>query len=1216
MASWRRSIGTCTVILAVVAIGLPVRGEGSRPVEEEELAARRGHWVRILPKTVFGPLVSRDGWLWVAVTPRKLLRARLPLDADDPRWSEVRVPGDLEIVAHATLPGGDLLVATVDPETGDNDLWKVDGDRGAWHRLRSPLRRGIRKVKAGPNRQYWVIGHWRNVYRGDGERWVKQVPPVAMHVDDILPLLGGGAWFVGETRSLWAVFLWDGKGWSVRAKGREPGAAALWVQGKDLLARRGSEVLRFPFDGRRPPAPEEALQLPSGALFAGGRAYGSGWIVDDRVVTHREEGRERRIISTNCASIYRIVDSGLGQLFAGGTERDLLLFEEAVEVSSEDVGSPLRVDTSVDAQSARRIHALEVIRIDNGEWIYAVDAEAPNQLYELPLGSRRHSARTQGDNRAEAQRRGIGGGFGDDSKEYFTYDTLALSGDLNGDGAEDLVLLRMYEANLLFLARQGGSFRRWFDPAVAGRLLDDTVGGCLLDADGDGDLDLYVANLLRADQLLLNNGRATFEVAGADSGISTVDGSEMAACTDLDQDGDMDIVVATMGRGLLYHENLGGEGGQPRFRTSRFLTDQPPGPAAPLSSVDMSGLASADFDGDGSLEVYVGVLGGCDLLLRWTSGKLSVDRVTDEGPLCGDTWNATVVDPDEDGRLDLLALTDQGILLASGFSSEGSAGRLRRVEGNEVLGRPRTAISGDFNGDQVPDVFVQGRAGPTALLAGVGGAGARLVVRVIGPPWNRSAVGALVRIFAADGSGPLALRQIGGDGFSGRSSKDVHFGGLEAGGRYDIVVELPGSPPMTFRDLLAPGRVEVVLSTGVLPDRLRAELYRLETFTADRWNLRWLLAAIGLGLFVMIGALVLARVQPVGMSGGRFAGWIGASALGLSWLAHMLIPREPGWWALMATVGIGLTGAMLLLLWIVTKTGPSSLLSAQVELFEALSVFRHNETPRKVADRLRFLCTNFPGTQPGAVDLRRVALLRKDIDAYVSIVLVELSSIARLARVAGVPEESRGVGLGEIHRSLLRQCGKIKSRRENVGDADLRRLESYLAEVDRRLEAIESFAAARLRVRLRPLVEAWVASRAPRSTLRIDLDFEVESTTEVRATEEGLRRVLDILLENAERSIGEYGGPEEVLVRVTARDAEHVGIGFEDHGRGVPAEMKRRIFQPGVSGFSGGHGYGLDYARRGLGKFGARIEEVGRAGEGARFVVILKRLDAAENWSE
>ncbi|MDQ7087734.1 MAG: FG-GAP-like repeat-containing protein [Acidobacteriota bacterium] len=755
-----------------------------------------------------------------------------------------------------------------------------------------------------------------------------------------------------------------------------------------------------------------------------------------------------------------------------------------------------------------------------------------------------------------------------------------------------------------------------FDAAVAGRMLDDTVGGCLLDADGDGDLDVYVANLLTSDRLLLNNGRAAFETAGPEVGLDTVDGSEAVVCTDLDQDGDIDVVVATMGRGLVFHENLGAPGGRPRFATLRFLADRPPGPRAPLSSWDMSGLVSADFSGDGSLEVYVGVSHGCDLVLRWNgAGRLETVPVAREGPLCGSTMSATPIDVDGDGRLELLVLTDGGIWLADGFSSQGVPETVSSVKGLAALGQPRAVIRGDFNGDGTLDALVGGGNGATALLAGGGGPAARLCARLTGPPWNRSAVGAQVRLRRERDGAFVALRQIGGAGFNGQDSKDVCFAGLEAGGRYEMVITLPGPVPRTVVRSSAPGRVEVALSSGTLPDWLRAPLYRLESFTAERWNFRWLLATIGLGLFAFAAAWALALVSPLGMPGFRLAAFMGGLVVALAWLAWLTVPLDAGWVAIGVTLAAGLGGGGLGLLWVVTRRRLSAVQSAQVELFERLSVFRHNETPRKVADRLRFLCTNLRGTKVDA-DRRKVALLRQDVDAYASIVLAELSAMARIARIAGVPEESRGAGLEEIQHSLRRLCEKILRRREIPSDAELGRLERWLAVADQRLEALGHFAAARLRVRPVPLIESWLSTRASRTSLHITPLFEVDADMEVLITADELQRVLDILLENSERSIGQHGGPNDIRLRVRAADGGVVCIDFEDRGRGVATAMKRRIFQPGVSGFTGGHGYGLDFARRSLGKFGASIEEVGREGEGACFVVTLKRVGSSGSWSQ
>jgi hypothetical protein len=258
-----------------------------------------------------------------------------------------------------------------------------------------------------------------------------------------------------------------------------------------------------------------------------------------------------------------------------------------------------------------------------------------------------------------------------------------------------------------------------------------TVGACWLDADYDGDLDLFLANQSGAADALWRNDRDRFVDVAAQLGMTgpkrtKEEGGVGCAVGDYDNDGHLDIFVPNYGRNQLYRNNGNGT-----------FTDV----AAKVGlAVENHAVGSdwGDYDNDGDLDPsvisYVGAPGAqtpLNALFRNDGGKGFVDVLTKDSPLNRADHGSQFVDYDGDGGIDL-SITD-------GYGKEGGHFLFRNTLPDAVKRRSLSVLVLDANGRQ-------------------------------------TRFGAEVRLFDRAGA-VLATRQVvTGGGYNAQRAAPVHFG--------------------------------------------------------------------------------------------------------------------------------------------------------------------------------------------------------------------------------------------------------------------------------------------------------------------------------------------------------------------------------------------------------------------------------------------------------
>ena len=173
------------------------------------------------------------------------------------------------------------------------------------------------------------------------------------------------------------------------------------------------------------------------------------------------------------------------------------------------------------------------------------------------------------------------------------------------------------ENNWLYRNDGNGNFTK----ITEGVVVNDggkSVGGSWGDIDNDGDLDLFVANAGGENNFLyFNNGDGTFTKNTTDVAATQGGNSHGSTLGDLDNDGDLDLVVTNdAGEHNFYYVNDGN--GNFNIADNQFSSD----------AGESFGVAWADFDNDGDLDLYVVNHGDNDNFFYRNDRDISKDLLT------------------------------------------------------------------------------------------------------------------------------------------------------------------------------------------------------------------------------------------------------------------------------------------------------------------------------------------------------------------------------------------------------------------------------------------------------------------------------------------------------------------------------------------------------------------------------------------------------------
>lgn len=259
--------------------------------------------------------------------------------------------------------------------------------------------------------------------------------------------------------------------------------------------------------------------------------------------------------------------------------------------------------------------------------------------------------------------------FNDHLREYllprkYSHEGPAMAvGDVNGDGLDDIYFGGAKDQpGELWIQENNGKFKRQIARVFEQLQRAEDIEARFFDADGDSDLDLYIASggneqaagmLFNYDRLYLNDGKGNFSFSpGSLTQVGSI-GSSLAVA-DFDGDSDLDVFVASNivpgsygtdpQQFLLINDGRGFYQNQTQARIQGFET------------LGMLNAAEAiDFDGDGDMDLVVaGEWTGIQLLQN--DGRGVFQRVENELSSTHGWWySLEIVDINKDGLPDIVA---------------------------------------------------------------------------------------------------------------------------------------------------------------------------------------------------------------------------------------------------------------------------------------------------------------------------------------------------------------------------------------------------------------------------------------------------------------------------------------------------------------------------------------------------------------------------------
>ncbi|MBI5730426.1 MAG: VCBS repeat-containing protein [Ignavibacteriales bacterium] len=366
--------------------------------------------------------------------------------------------------------------------------------------------------------------------------------------------------------------------------------------------------------------------------------------------------------------------------------------------------------------------------------------------------------------------------------------------DIDNDGDPDIYICSLNEPNKLLINDSRGFFRDVSRQSNRATDISERTNCAIFgDVNNDGNLDLFITNEFLTNRLFINDGNGYFKEVTKDAGLTSVGGSMGASFADIDGDGLLDLFVANWARTNNLYKNISKKNGEVKFMD---ITNKAGVGGKPYTK--SNGVCFADYNNDGLLDLFVTNRGASNRLYK-SKGDDTFEDVTEQviGLDSMLSYGASFADFDNDGFLDLYVANVGENVLYKNLNGKKFVDVTIKY-GAELSGYCTGTATGDIDNDGDIDLYCANYTnGNSTLFVNTIDDKNFITIDIKGTISNRDAIGAKVWLYSAghaeDKKYLLGFREInGGNSYGSKSSTLVHFG-ANANQTYDIVIFFPTS---------------------------------------------------------------------------------------------------------------------------------------------------------------------------------------------------------------------------------------------------------------------------------------------------------------------------------------------------------------------------------------------------------------------------------------